>query len=176
MQQPNSEPNQNDTARQRSHHGARPSVDDPTRRTAGVMRTSWYDRLTSNHYGIELGLIGGSIQGVDYASKLSTRPQLRRGQSSLEKRLYFMWTRPSPLMQFDRQLLRHAGAQLERREMLKFIPPPLENQLAKIELEYASARGHQSLEPVAKTIFTSKAEADGYHFVVSAQRDRKRKD
>jgi hypothetical protein len=96
-----------------------------------------------------------------------------------------MWSRPSPLIQFDRQLLRRAGAQLgsvsgasgpgQKREILKFIPPPLENQLAKIELEYAMARG-RSVNSIANTVFLSRSGGDGYQFVVSGQRYRKQKD
>ena len=126
-----------------------------------------------DHFKIELGAIGGGIQGLDYAGNLSETPKLRRGDSGVEKRLYFMWGRPSPLMRFDRQLLQRAGVQVEGREMLKFIPAELENQLAKMELEYAMARGQRSLNSIAKTVFTGKSAGDRFQFVVSEQRYRK---
>ncbi len=61
-------------------------------------------------YKIELGAIGGSIQGVDVASNLAGSPKKYRIEDTTsEKRLYFMWTSPSPLMQYDRQLLQKPG-------------------------------------------------------------------
>ncbi len=87
---------------------------------------------------------------------------------------YFMWSRPSLMIEFDRALLRRAGAETEKREILKFIPPPLENRLAKRELEYARAHGHDSIESVVKTVFTNMPDVDGFEFVVTAQRYRKR--
>ncbi|EGF29754.1 hypothetical protein RBWH47_01578 [Rhodopirellula baltica WH47] len=50
-----------------------------------------------DYYKIELGAIGGSVQGVDYASNLASKPKSRHvDDSESEKRLYFMWTTPSP--------------------------------------------------------------------------------
>lgn len=126
-------------------------------------------------YKIELGAIGGQIQGVDIVNNLVARPKSRRTSSKDEKRLYFMWRSPSPLMQYDRQLLQQAGVQLAGREMLKFIPPELENLLANIELDYAKSKGHPSVVEIAKTVFESKAQGDGYAFEVIEQRYRKRR-
>ena len=95
---------------------------DEKRRRSGLLRITWFDSVNS-----------------------SQRPRLRHGASDEEQRLYFLWTQLGSLMQFDRQLSRRAvsesstGAQLEKREILKFISPALENRLAKTELEYASA-------------------------------------
>ncbi len=127
-------------------------------------------------YEIELGAIGGSIQGVDVVNGLAGSPKSRRiVDTESEKRLYFMWTSPSPLMQFDRQLLQKAGVQLANRQMMKFIPTNLENQLAQIELEYSTAKGHPSVTEIAKTIFESKADGSSYKFEVIDQRYRKPK-
>lgn len=128
-----------------------------------------------DHLGIELGLVGGGIAGLDYLSGLSGQTVLRRGESGAEQRLYFMWTGENPLIHFDRELLERAGVEVDRREILKFIPPLLENQLAKIELEYAMARG-QSFESIAKTVFFFESGGDGYRFVVRKQRYRMQKD
>lgn len=123
-------------------------------------------------YKIELAAIGGQIQGVDYASRLASAPQTRRGESATEKRLYFMWTVAGPLMQYDRQLLQKAGIPLAGRQMLKFVPPELENQLAAKELEYAREQGHQSVTEIAQTVFESQPNDGGYTFVVIDQRYR----
>ena len=126
-------------------------------------------------YKIELGAIGGNIQGVDVASNLSGAPKSNRiVNTEEEKRLYFIWTTPSPLMQYDRQLLQKAGVALDgKRQMLKFIPPDLENLLAHTELEYAKSKGHPSVTEIAKTIFESKSGGGGYQFEVVSQRYRK---
>ena len=127
-------------------------------------------------YKIELGAIGGSIQGVDVASNLSGSPKKYRVvKTEDEKRLYFMWNSPSPLMQFDRQLLGKAGIPLPNRQMLKFISDPLENQLAHIEQAYWESKGYTSVTQIAKTVFESKADGRGYKFVVTSQRYRKPK-
>jgi hypothetical protein len=76
-------------------------------------------------------------------------------------------------MQYDRQLLRKADVSLQGgRQMLKFIPTELENQLAQIELEYAQSKGHQAAKEIAKTIFESVADGSGYKFQVVSQRYR----
>ena len=125
-------------------------------------------------YNIELGAVGGSIQGVDIANNLAASPKKRRVvDASKEVRLYFIWNSPSPLMQYDRQLLQQAAIELTNRQMLKFIPPDLENQLALIELEYAKERGHQSVTEIAKTVFESRGSGTGYAFEVIDQRYRK---
>ncbi len=125
-----------------------------------------------DYYGIELAAIGGQIQGVDYAKNLAAAPQTRRGESETEKRLYFMWTVAGPLMQYDRQLLQKAGIPLNGRQMLKFVPPELENRLAAAELEYARGQGHQSVTEIAQTVFESQPADGGYTFVVIEQRYR----
>ena len=128
-------------------------------------------------YKIELGALGGGVQGVDYVSGLSGSPQVRRGASADEKRLYFMWVdRSSPLYQYDRQLLQKAGVNIgSGREMVKFIEPELENMLAHVELEYATKNGHASVTEIQKTIFESRSQGSGYVFEVVDQRYRKPK-
>ena len=125
-------------------------------------------------FKIELGAIGGSIQGVDVANNLAGSPKKYRVvDTESEKRLYFMWNSPSPLMQFDRQLLQQAGIQLPNRQMLKFIPKDLENLLATIELEYSTDKGHPSVTEIAKTVFEAKPAGGGFEFEVISQRYRK---
>ncbi|MEM7316117.1 MAG: hypothetical protein AAF497_23530, partial [Planctomycetota bacterium] len=127
-------------------------------------------------YKIESAAVGGSIQGVDIVNNLAAGPRSRRVTdtgSDDAQRLYFMFNTPSPLMQFDRQLLQQAGVQLANRSMLKFIPKDLEDQLYQIEMTYAKGKGHQSVTEIAKTIFESKASGGSYQFEVIDQRYRK---
>ena len=125
-----------------------------------------------DYYEIELAAIGGQVEGVDYAANLAAAPQTRRGKSSAEERLYFMWTTPGPLMQYDRQLLQKAGVQLPGRQMVKFVPKNLENMLAAIELEFAKSKGHDSVTEIAQTIFESRPADGGYQFEVIDQKYR----
>lgn len=124
-------------------------------------------------FGIELGAIGGGIKGVDYAANLAGAPRTRRGDSKTETRLYFMWTAPSPLQAYDRQLLQKGGVALTNRQLVKFIPQELENLLAHTELEFAKSKGHSSITEVAQTVFECQPSDSGYQFVVIDQKYRK---
>lgn len=134
-------------------------------------RASYAKQL--DHFGIELAAIGGGRSGVDYASSLSSTPQLRHGASRDEKRLYFLWRQSGPLVAYDRQLLGLAGVELSGRQLLKFIPETLENQLAAVELEYARSHGRSSSQEIATTVFLCEPIPDGYHFRVVSQRYRR---
>ena len=127
-------------------------------------------------YAIELACVGGGIATVDYASQLSASPQKRSGTSEDENelgRLYFMWRQEGPLKQFDQQLLEQAGVRTQGRQLLKFIPKPLEDQLAQAELQYATEHGHAAVKEIAKTIFESQPTGSNeYQFVVIEQRYR----
>ncbi len=127
-------------------------------------------------YNIELGAIGGKIQGVHAVNNLHGKPTARLiVDTESEKRLYFMFKSASPLMQFDLSLLNAAGVQTQGRTPLKFIPTELENKLAFIELEYSKAKGHPSVTEIAKTVFESKPQGGGFEFEVTSQRYRKPK-
>jgi hypothetical protein len=127
-------------------------------------------------YKIELGAIGGGVNGVDYASNLSGSPKSRHGEGGdAEKRIYFMFSTPSPLQKYDLQLLQQAGVKTAGRSQVKFIDAELENLLAHTELEFAKSKGHQVINGVAKTIFESKPQGSGFAFEVIEQRYRKAK-
>lgn len=125
-----------------------------------------------DYYKIELGALGGGVDGVDYAFNLAGSPKSRHGDGESEKRIYFMFTTPSPLQKYDLQLLQQAGVKVTGRSQVKFITPELENQLAHTELEFAKSKGHQVINGVAKTIFESKPSGNGYAFEVIEQRYR----
>ncbi|QDV65580.1 hypothetical protein [Crateriforma conspicua] len=125
-------------------------------------------------FGIELAVMGGGTQGVDYAFNLAGNPKSRRlVDTSTEKRLYFMWTRPSPLQRFDQQLLMQAGVSLDGgRTQLRFIPPELEDLLYTIEMTHAFSKGRETVQEIAKTVFECKPGGDGFTFEVIDQRYR----
>lgn len=127
-------------------------------------------------YQIELGCVGGGIPSVDYAYRLGNNPQ-KRSSSSAEAnqqyQLYFIWRQPNKLQEFDIQLLGQAGISTQGRQILKFIPQPLEQSLYETEMKYAISKGHSSVREIAKTIFESRAlTGGGYELVVIEQRYR----
>jgi hypothetical protein len=125
-----------------------------------------------DYFEIELGLIGGDVEGVDYASGFSKSPQKKKGASEKEKRLWFQWTDAGVFTQYDQQLLAKAGLQTTGRNVLMFIPKKLENLLASVELDYAKKKGFQHIKQVAKTVFEVQSGKNGYEFVITDQRYR----
>jgi hypothetical protein len=85
-----------------------------------------------------------------------------------------MWRQNGPLQQYDAQLLRGAGVNTNGREIIKFLTPELENQLAKLELEYAFKKNNRkvSAKEFAKTVFECQPAGSGYEWVVIEQRLR----
>jgi hypothetical protein len=128
-----------------------------------------------DHFGIELGAIGGGVATVDYAAEVSRTPIRRSGNGDQEQRLYFMYRDPGRLLQFDQSLLTRAGVPLAGRTVLKFIPAPVEQQLAELEQVYARQQRGAAvpLKNIAKTVFESQPSSrGGYQWVVIEQRYR----
>ncbi|CAD77518.1 MAG TPA: hypothetical protein DDX19_18015 [Rhodopirellula baltica] len=126
-----------------------------------------------DHFGIELGVFGGARPGVDLVNQFASNPQVRYlDDPSEEKRLYFLWTRPSPLQRFEERLLMQAGISTRDRQILKLIPEALEAQLATVELRHAVSKGHDSVEEIARTVFDCVSKSGGYEFRVVSQRYR----
>ncbi len=124
-------------------------------------------------FKIELAVMGGEVEGVDYAKQFSTSPVKRHGPSETEKRLWFRWTDNGPLAQYDQQLVQKAGIPISAgRFVLMFIEKDLENQLALMELEFSTKAGFPSVKQIAKTIFEVQPTESGYAFKVVDQRYR----
>jgi hypothetical protein len=126
-------------------------------------------------YKIELGAIGGGVSTVDYVANFTGAAKKRSGAGDAEKRLYFMWRQEGPLLQYDRQLLQKGGVQTGRRMVLKFIPDPLQEDLAQREMLYAREKKGKNVKvkEIAKTVFESRAKGSGgYEWVVIDQRYR----
>lgn len=126
-------------------------------------------------YKIELGALGGGMKGVEIANNLSGSPSKRLlTDTKSEKRLYFMFNKPTPLQKFDTELLKKAGARTGAgRTVLKFIPPEVEEKLAALEYTYMKEHGHDAVKEVAKTVFKSEGSGGKYAFIVVSQRYRK---
>ena len=122
--------------------------------------------------GIELGAVG-KRPGVDYVRRLAKHPVVRHAASEDEHRLYLSWTSPSPLVQWEQQLLARAGIEHEGRLVLRFVPSELEAELARLELEYATRQGYPLVENIAKTVFVTEVAGGTTRFIVSSQRYRR---
>jgi hypothetical protein len=116
-------------------------------------------------FQIELGVLLPTGKVV-YASKLSeTKPVVREGDSTDEKRYYLTWLKGST-EGADRELLAKAGVTDSSRLVIKFIPPELEYELKKQEEEYAGAK----LPFVKQSFFRVQKERNStYRFVLYYQ-------
>lgn len=126
-------------------------------------------------FKIELGAVGGNVAKVDYVSNLSGTPSRRQGDPDAEKRLYFLWRQDGPLQQYDAQLMRNAGVNIEGRQIIKFLTPELEDQLARLELQYALQKNNRrvSAKEFAKTVFECQpGNSGGLEWIVLEQRLR----
>lgn len=126
-------------------------------------------------FKIELGAVGGNVSAVDYVSQMSATPQKRRGPGDAEKRLYFLWRQDGPLKQYDAQLMRAAGIDTSGREIIKFLTPELEAQLAQLEKQFAFKQHNRNVpaKEFAKTVFECQTTSSGgYEWVVIEQRLR----
>ncbi len=126
-------------------------------------------------YKIELGAFGGGLQGLDYASNLSTAPKKSHNDNPKEeKRIYFSWKSATPFISYERNFLQRAGVQLPAgRNVVRMIPKSLEDILANLEKDYADSKSKVWPNDIAKTVFESKASGSGYSFEVTSQRYRR---
>jgi len=123
--------------------------------------------------GIELGVFGGGVDGIDYVAQMSGKIVSRHeDQSETEQRIFFSWLHTSPMAYHERDFCMKAGVPVDHRQIVKFVPVDLEKQLAQLELEYALSHGVTGLERLEKTVFEIQEAGDGFRFVVVDQRYR----
>lgn len=115
-------------------------------------------------FKIELGAISGT-NDVFYAWNLSApSPSTRTNPGAKENRLYMTW-RQGGLKAADRELMRRAGLRDNKRIIVQFYPPDLENQLAALEQAYRGLKASQ----IRKTRFAVRAAGEGFEFFVKDQ-------
>jgi hypothetical protein len=116
-------------------------------------------------FEIELGAAGGRKM-VDYAFNLSSNPPAtRQGSGKEEKRVYLTW-RTGQLREFDMQLLSSAGIPTSGRIIMQFIPPPVYDELHRLEFENSGSRTPQEW---LKTIFGVRKNGAGYEYYIIEQ-------
>jgi hypothetical protein len=117
-----------------------------------------------DHFGIELAAIGVTRR-IEYVSDVAQKkPKLRAGPGQDEQRLYMSW-RQGDLAEADRELLEKAGVQTDGKIVVQFIPPDLENTLARLELDYRD----RAATEIRKTHFALRGTRDNYEFYVTDQ-------
>ena len=121
---------------------------------------------------IELGVLGGGIEGVDYARDFTQSSRIRHGDSEQEKRLYFRWQQSDNFARFDAQLLRHAGIESGKRIVAMFLDPNLESEMAVKELDWATNAGVTNTAEIGQTVFEVRTHDNVYQFQVVEQRRR----
>jgi hypothetical protein len=123
-----------------------------------------------DYFGIELAAAGGGRADVDYASGFSEgKPQRRSGPPDAETRVYLIWRRGSRLEEFDRSLLALAGIETSGRQVMQFLPPPIESQLRALEKQYAGDRDETQLR---MTVYGIRLQDNQYQFYVLEQHYR----
>jgi hypothetical protein len=123
-----------------------------------------------DYFGIELAAAGGGQPDVDYASGFSQgTPQHRSGSPDAEKRVYLIWRRGSRLESFDRNLLALAGVDVSDRQVMQFLPPPVEKILRTLEKQYAGDRDETQLR---MTVYGIRKQDNQYQFYVLEQQYR----
>lgn len=127
-------------------------------------REAYADQL--EFFGIELGAFGGGKPTVEYASNLTAaKPDGRTGTPASEERLYMVW-QGGPLLRAARELLSAAGIEVRGRILVQFLPPEVEQMLARVERAHA---GDREVTEIRKTVFGVRRGGEGYEFYVIDQ-------
>jgi len=130
-------------------------------------------------FKIDIGAIGGGVATVDYVSSVANAPSKNNvapKDEKARKRLKFISVSESVLLQYEKQILQAAGIPHTGRQILKFVPNDVEEQLAQAEAAYYIDKRSKDFRVtmVAKTVFEcrQKGKGGGYEFVVIDQRYR----
>lgn len=118
-----------------------------------------------DHFGIELGALFPAQKRLVYIKEFSAKPVRREVKTGAnEQRLYMNWQSGS-LRKSDHKLFQKAGIDSRQALVLHFYPTKIENQLAKLELDYRK----RNVKSIRRTIFTVRSSGRGYRFVVTRQ-------
>lgn len=119
-------------------------------------------------FGIELAAVDRDGR-VAYCRNLAQpQPLIERERATPEQRLYMTWRLGSARRDTDRKLLERNGIATDDRTIVQFIPPAVEELLARLEYEFAKR------EPAAirRTRFAVRPHGAAYEFYVEDQTPR----
>ncbi len=135
----------------------------------------WYvsfnDRLTADEYarqlesfGIELGAIEPDGT-VSYLNRPATNPNVRKGPSAAETRLFMSW-RGGNRKQLDQELLTRSGIPVRDDTLIvHFYPAQLEQSMLRLEQDFQ----HRPIESIRRTYFEVTQKDGKYQFIVIRQ-------
>ncbi|WP_149497765.1 hypothetical protein [Roseiconus lacunae] len=123
-----------------------------------------------DYFGIELGVFGGGQAGIESVAQLSKMP-IRNFNShpESETRLYFSWEQKSPFQVFDRDILNRAGVSTTGRNVVRFLPASLEEELLKLERSHCRKHSARVPDSIVKTVFECRKFGNTYRFEVIDQ-------
>lgn len=121
-----------------------------------------------DYFNIEIGAVAQDNK-IEYISKLSERkPEKRVGRREEDDRLYITW-KSGTLEAADRKLLGKARINVQRKEILHFIPAETQDLMEKAQREYAD----REVDEIKRTRFKVREKNSGYEFVVVEQERRR---
>ena len=126
-------------------------------------------------FGIELAVVGGSKDQIEYARGFSQGAPTRRTgtrneeQSAKRRRTYFTHT-SGQVQKYDQQLLKKAGINAEGFGLiiLQYYPTPQEDKLIEAQRKF---RGLDQAS-IKKTVFGIRRQGNGFEFYVVDQISR----
>ncbi|MBC7852775.1 MAG: hypothetical protein IAF94_05000 [Pirellulaceae bacterium] len=120
-------------------------------------------------FKVELGVVGGGSDVIDYCSNLSdAKPTRRVGTAKNERRLFFVF-KAGALLEADRTLARKAGIQVSDRVVFQFYTPEMYKQLLTLE---NLRMGKRRISEVKKTTFGLRGTSGQWEFYVLGQQYR----
>lgn len=122
-----------------------------------------------DQFGIELGVLQKDGTAICVSNLATANPAVRTLDTATEKRYYLTWLKKEGNNQTDiadREILAKAKISVTDQLILKFIPPPLEAELQRLEQEYAKGR---STQKIYKTSFAIRQAGAKPAFVVFGQ-------
>lgn len=118
-----------------------------------------------DYYNVELAVLGRDNK-VYYASGFTqAQPDVRVGEPTEEKRLYFN-SEGTPLAPLDRRLAERAGIAGRGRYILQFFPNEAAGRLLGLEQQAADGR---TMDQIQRTVFRVTREGGQFQFSVEEQ-------
>jgi hypothetical protein len=115
----------------------------------------------------QIELAAATLDGrIEYVRGFTqSPPTVERDRTAAETRLYMQWRSGSARLAADRALLESAGVETAGKQLVQFIPPDVEERLARLEYDYAKREAAK----IRKTRFAVRPVGGGFEFFVEEQ-------
>jgi hypothetical protein len=122
-------------------------------------------RRELDFFGIEIAAVSPDGR-VEYVRRFTASPPtVERERTAPETRLYMQWRAGSARLASDRELLEAAGVRTAGKQLVQFIPPDLEERLARLEYDFAKREAAK----IRRTRFATRPAGNGFEFYVAEQ-------